>query len=64
MVTADPGEAEGALGRGEKVVLIVPPGAEGAAAAARPGRLAVLVGDPADPAVWAAARAMTGELFP
>lgn len=46
---------------GERVVLIVaaPPDPEGA----RAGRLAVLVGDPEDPAVRAAASEMEGELY-
>ena len=72
MVTADPDEARAAVDRGEKVVLIVAPpaGAPGDDRlgdahpdGGRPGRLAVFVGDAADPAAWEAAAAMEGELF-
>jgi hypothetical protein len=60
-------EGRAALDRGESVVVV--DGAEALAAllaerrAGGPGRLAVLVGDPADEAVLAAARAMAEELF-
>ena len=64
MVTADPAEAVAAVAGGGTAVLIVP--ANGLAPilpAASPARsLAVMVGDPADPAVWAAATEMEGEL--
>jgi hypothetical protein len=58
MVTDDPVESKEAAGRGERVVLIVPPTA---LVPARPGS-AVLVGDPADPDVRRAAAAMDAEL--
>lgn len=61
MVTCDRQEAAAALDRGEAVVLIIPHDADGAAPA--PGRLAVIVGDPDDPAAWEAAREMERELF-
>lgn len=61
MVTADPQRAAEGASRGGAVVLIVAPGP--VAGTARPGRLAVLVGDPGDPAVWQAAAAMESELF-
>ena len=63
MVTADGEEAQAALERGERVVLIVPGGTGCGAPSAVPGRLALFVGDPADPAVWDAASAMAVELF-
>lgn len=65
MVTSDRDEAVRAAERGEPVVLIVaePDPGEPAPVAARPGRIAVLVGDPADEATRAAARAMEAELF-
>lgn len=61
MVTDDPEEALSALARGWRVVLIVRPGSPGPPA--RAGRLAVLVGDPANPAVRAAAAEMEAELY-
>ena len=61
MVTSDPEEAEAAVARGERTVLIV--GTGGQVMAARPGRLAILVGDAGDPATVLAADAMELELF-
>ena len=68
MITADPDRASEAVARGAAVVLVVPAEPEGRAAqtprpAASP-RLAVLVGDHADPSVRAAAEQMHAELFP
>jgi cephalosporin hydroxylase len=63
VVTADPAEALQLIQQGRDVVLIVgdetdvPPAARGA------GRLALMVGDPSDPATAAAAREMDDELF-
>jgi hypothetical protein len=61
VVTADPQEAAAALARHEPVVLIVDP--DSVSGPARPGRLAVLVGDPDDPVTTAAAREMEAELY-
>jgi hypothetical protein len=64
MVTDDPAKALSLVQRGEDVVLIVsdlsvpPLGAQQG-----PGRLALMVGDSADPATQSAARAMDEELF-
>jgi F420-dependent methylenetetrahydromethanopterin dehydrogenase len=69
VVLDDPAAAAAATAGGADVVLIVAPsaGAPGGPAAAvpgsGPGRLAVLVGDPADPAVRRAAEEMDAELF-
>lgn len=52
------------VGSGANVVVIVPEGIEWREVSAGPGRLAVLVGDPGDPATRAAAAAMDAELFP
>lgn len=60
-MTDDPDEALAAAATGSPVVLIVAPGRY---APARSGRLAVLVGDPADPAVRRAAAEMEAELYP
>lgn len=49
---------------GVNVVVVVPEGVECGELPEGPGRLAVLVGDPADPASRAAAAAMDAELFP
>jgi len=62
VVTADPAEARAGLARGDRVVLIVGPEGLPSALPARPGRLALMVGDPAEPEVRAAARAMEAEL--
>jgi NADPH-dependent ferric siderophore reductase len=62
VVTDDPGEALAAAASGGRVVLILAPGAP--VTPAQPARMAVLVGDPADPAVRAAASEMEAELFP
>lgn len=63
-------EARRVLDRGGDVVVVVAPGDVGEAAAevvelraGGPGRLAVMVGDPADPGVLAAAAEMAVELF-
>jgi hypothetical protein len=61
VVTSDPAEAHAAVSAGQAVVLIVAPGATAPSAtalAAEGGRLAVLVGDPSDDAVWEAALEM------
>ncbi len=61
MVTDDPDVAVSAAARGCRVVLILGPTAP--VSAARAGRVAVLVGDPADPAVRTAAAEMEAELY-
>lgn len=61
MVTDDPEEAVSAVSRGGGVVLILGPGAP--ATPAQAGKLAVLVGDPDDPAARAAAAEMEAELY-
>ncbi len=48
--------------QGTDVILVVAAGAP-AAVSAGPGRLALMVGDPGDPAVAAAAAEMNAELF-
>jgi hypothetical protein len=60
VVTDDADRAQREASGGTKVVLVVAPGA--AAPAARPG-LALVVGDPRDPAVGAAAAEMDRELY-
>ena len=62
MITADPNEARAAREQGVDVVLVVRPGTLVDEVGA-PGRLAVLVGDPTDPAVERAAADMESELF-
>jgi hypothetical protein len=73
-VTSDHAEALRLVAEGTPVVLVIP-GGDGAQALGRSlagapdagGRerlLAVLVGDPTDPAVVAAAQEMAGELWP
>ncbi|HLH46938.1 MAG TPA: hypothetical protein VKV25_07250 [Acidimicrobiales bacterium] len=62
-MTADRDEARRLLAAGVHVALVLPAGETAPEAGAGPGRLAVLVGDPADPAVAAAADEMAGELF-
>jgi hypothetical protein len=64
MVVGDPQEAARLIAEGRSVVLIVeeertPVSGLGAG----PGRLALLVGSPADPVAWEAGRAMAAELF-
>ena len=52
------------LAGGESVVLVLDPGAPPIGEVRQgPGRLAVIVGSPADPAVREAAAAMDAELF-
>ena len=70
-MTASPAEALAVMAAGSPVVLVGPEaealGAVLQAAPDRQGRerlLAVLVGDPGDPAVMAAAREMAAELWP
>lgn len=65
MVTADREEAVTAVAAGGNVVWITDPATEATPRrdAPGPGRMAVMVGDPGDPAVWAAAAAMEAELF-
>jgi hypothetical protein len=60
--TADAEEAHQLSRSGIDVVLVVAPGAA-VAEPPGPGRVAVLVGDPADPATQAAAAEMEVELF-
>jgi hypothetical protein len=62
-VCADETAAAEALASGERVVLIVVPGAS-APALGDPAHLAFLVGDAADPAVREAAEAMAADLWP
>ena len=61
MVTDDPEVALSAVARGCRVVLILGPDAP--VTPAQAGRLAVMVGDPADPAVRVAASEMEAELY-
>ena len=62
MVVDDPGEAARLVGSGADVVLVTA-GAGHPAGTPGPGRLAVMVGDPADRRVAAAAAEMDRELF-
>lgn len=64
VVVDDPDVAIRLVGAGANVVLIVSEGAVHGEAPDGPGRLAILVGDPGDPATRAAAAAMDAELFP
>jgi hypothetical protein len=64
VVVADARTAAALVARGINVVLVTDPAGTGLVPAADgPGRLAVLVGSPEDPAVRAAAEAMAAELF-
>lgn len=64
MVVDDIEVALSALAAGEAVVLIVEPDAPALGEIRQgPGRLAVMVGSPGDPAVRRAAEAMDRELF-
>jgi hypothetical protein len=64
MVVGDPQEAARLIAEGRSVVLIVEEETTPVAGwGAGPGRLALLVGSLADPAAWAAGRAMAAELF-
>lgn len=49
---------------GFEVVLVVPEGSDPGPLPEGPGRVAVMIGDPGDPEVRAAAEAMHAELFP
>ena len=65
MVVDDPATALALVAAGAKVVLVLPEGAQpGPLPEQGPGRLAVMVGDPGDPATLAAAEAMHSEIFP
>lgn len=61
VVTADGDDASRRRAAGEHVVVVVAPGGP-VPDGGGPGRVAVLVGDPADPATWDAARELAGEL--
>lgn len=61
VVTTDPVEAAAAAARGERSILVVRPDAQ--VASPIPGQVAILVGDPTDPATLATAAAMERELF-
>jgi hypothetical protein len=64
MVVDDPAEAARLVAQGRSVVLLV--AAEMTPVAGMrsgPGRLALFVASPADPASWQVARAMASELF-
>ncbi|MHB1533019.1 MAG: hypothetical protein ACYC1D_00090 [Acidimicrobiales bacterium] len=67
MVTDDPAQAGAWAAEGRDVVLVAIDGDGPAVRAARagtgPGRVALLVGDPTDETVTAAAAAMDAELF-
>jgi hypothetical protein len=64
VISRDPAEAERLVSAGAAVVLILSPGDEAIGQPAGPGRLAVLVADPAEPGSGAAAAAeMAVELF-
>lgn len=60
MLSSDPAEAAAEVARGGRVVLVVTGPSE---VGAVPGRLAMMVGEPGDAAVMAAARDMEAELF-
>jgi hypothetical protein len=63
-VVFSPEEAADLMRRGTNVVLVLDPNAAPAVCpTGGPGRVAVMVGDSADPAVRAAAREMVAELF-
>lgn len=64
MVVDDLGTALRLVESGANVVVIVPEGTECGEPPEGPGRLAVLVADPEDPASREAASAMDAELFP
>jgi hypothetical protein len=64
MVVDDQEEAARLVSEGRNVVLLVDRAATPIGPVpSGPGRLAVFVGSPADPASWDAARAMASELF-
>ena len=64
VVVDDKEEAARLVAEGHDVVLLVDVDAPPVGPApAGPGRLAVFVGSPSDPAAWDAARAMAKELF-
>ena len=64
VVVVDATTAAALVARGINVVLVADPAGPGLVPAPDgPGRLAVLVGSPQDPAVRAAAEAMAAELF-
>ena len=62
MVTTDPDEAMDLVARGDRAVLVVAP-AHLPSVSPVPGRLAVLVADPGDPAAQQAALEMDAELY-
>lgn len=64
MVVDDLEAALRLVGSGANVVVILPEGTQCGELSEGPGRLAVLVGDPEDPASREAASAMDAELFP
>lgn len=63
VIVTDPDEALALAAAGSRVVFVVEPGRGAPEWDVQPGRLAVMVGDPADPAVLSAADAMDRELF-
>jgi hypothetical protein len=63
MVVAELGAALRLVASGADVVVMVHEGAPVVEHVVGPGRLAVMVGDPRDPATRAAAEAMEAELF-
>jgi hypothetical protein len=63
MVVDDIATAFALVASGTDVVLMVPEDADCGPIPEGPGRLAVMVGHPADPATRAAAEAMHAELF-
>jgi hypothetical protein len=64
VVVVDAAAAAALVARGINVVLVIDPaGADSVPEPDGPGRLAVLVGAPDDPAVRAVAEAMAAELF-
>jgi hypothetical protein len=63
LVCVDRPSAATATAAGTDVVLVLPEGVPVALRPSGPGRLAVMVGDPTDPAALAAAAAMGAEVF-
>ena len=63
MVVDDLATALELVASGSDVVLVIPEGADPGPLPVGAGRLAVMVGDPTDPATITAAKAMHAELF-
>jgi hypothetical protein len=63
MVVDDPERAAAVVAAGGLVVLLADPAVPAVPWPEGPGRMALLVGGPADPVAWAAASSMDRELF-